>query len=315
MMKTTLLTAFSILLAFNSLAYQVDQTLQVDPNGRVDIENLPGKLRIEGWDRPEVSVKGTLDDKIKDFIFESNGKTTRIEVKDDRNGLHSDDRLDGDLTVMLPRGSDVEVECTNTDIQLSGLNNQLEVELINGDISASELKGLTELSTVNGDIKVKKLAGEVELATINGEIEAIESEVDKARYSTINGEIDLQATASRLSVDSINGDVLLKALSVQDLELNTVNGEIEANVIFVGDNPKVVASSVSGDIALILDPEVSARFTVEAHVGGDIDNRLSDDRPDKDRFGLREELEFQLGDGDARIDMTTVSGDLILKAR
>ena len=312
-MKKLALLSLSLLCSYGVQAAAIDEVLKVEPEGRVEIKNLPGELVIKGWERAEVAIKGELDDRIDNLIFEVKGKVTNIKV--DKQYRKRYEKLQGELIVMLPLGSAVEVASVNTDLTVSGLVNQLKVELVNGDVNASMLSGKTELSTVNGDIKVFNLSGEAELETINGEVKAQEADMDISSYRSVNGDIELEANAGRLTIETINGDVALKALAIEDLTLNTVNGEIEAELGFVGQRPSVTAASVSGDIALILDKNISANIAMEAHVGGDIDNQLSAQQPEKNFMGLSDSLAFQLGDGEVKIDMATVSGELTLKGK
>lgn len=309
------LFSLSLLCSVTAQAYQIDKTVDVDPKGRVDIKNIPGEVTVKGWERPEIFVKGSLDDEITDFIFEVQGKVTTIKVKDKHYKDADHEQFKGALTIMLPHTSDVDVEGVNCDLNVSGVSNKLEVGLVNGDVIAKAIAGNTELNTVNGNINVSDISGDAEFASINGKITAVESNINSATYSTVNGDMLVESTAHRLIVETVNGDVELKALSVEDLELNSVNGEVEADLVLVGEQPRVVAASVSGDISLVLDKAISATFSLEAHVGGDIENKLTSHRPEKDRIGLSEELAFQLGDGDVKIDMTTVSGDLVIKGK
>ncbi len=66
--------------------------------------------------------------------------------------------------------------------------------------------------------------------------------------------------------------------SVDELELSIVGCHIE---IPAEMNPQaqIDMSSVSGGIDLTLPASTSARFTINTHVGGRINNELSDDEP------------------------------------
>ncbi len=58
----------------------VDETLAVKADGLVRIDNVRGRIEVQGWDRNDVSVKGTLDDVTKSFTFETSGSTTTVNV-------------------------------------------------------------------------------------------------------------------------------------------------------------------------------------------------------------------------------------------
>ena len=41
-------------------ATPIDQTRPLDPRGRVEIDNLKGRVEVRAWDRPEVKITGSL---------------------------------------------------------------------------------------------------------------------------------------------------------------------------------------------------------------------------------------------------------------
>ncbi|MDP5130705.1 MAG: hypothetical protein NWQ54_07460, partial [Paraglaciecola sp.] len=89
--------------------------------------------------------------------------------------------------------------------------------------------------------------------------------------------------------------------------LETVNGSLEANMQ-LQKNGEVNASSVGGSIDLNFQQEVSARFDIQAHAGGNIDNRLSEHKVQKDKYGPSRWLTFSLNGGNAKVNVSTVSG-------
>jgi hypothetical protein len=78
---------------------------------------------------------------------------------------------------------------------------------------------------------------------------------------------------------------------------------------------EVRANSVGGDIDLFFQSGVSARFDIQSHAGGRIRNDLSDDKMQRAKYGPRRWLEFSINGGDARVDVSTVGGDVTLGER
>src|SRR5512134_501354 len=90
----------------------VDQKRPAAPDGTVSIENMSGSVKVTGWDRPEVQVKGTLGDG-GELVFDGGEKRTTIEVEaehGDPMGIRSD------LEVFVPPGSSVPIERFQTTI-------------------------------------------------------------------------------------------------------------------------------------------------------------------------------------------------------
>jgi DUF4097 and DUF4098 domain-containing protein YvlB len=58
---------------------------------------------------------------------------------------------------------------------------------------------------------------------------------------------------------------------------------------------------------------LSVRINVDAHAGGRINNELSTDKVEKQKYGPASSLNFTAGEGDGRINIDTVSGRITLK--
>ena len=54
----------------------VDKTLDVRPDGWVRIDNVRGRIEVDGWEKDQVSIEGTLDDEAERLVFETDGATT-----------------------------------------------------------------------------------------------------------------------------------------------------------------------------------------------------------------------------------------------
>jgi DUF4097 and DUF4098 domain-containing protein YvlB len=93
-----------------------------------------------------------------------------------------------------------------------------------------------------------------------------------------------------------------------------VNGDVDSQFNLM-KNGEVRANSIGGDIDLYFQSGVSARFDIQSHAGGSIRNDLTDDRMQKAKYGPRRWLEFSVNGGDARVDVSTVGGDVKLGQR
>ena len=57
-----------------------DRTLAVQPKGTVDISNINGTTRVDGWDLPEVSVHADLGSGVEKVEVNTEGTRTSIRV-------------------------------------------------------------------------------------------------------------------------------------------------------------------------------------------------------------------------------------------
>lgn len=314
--RLTGLTAL-VLLAASQLAWAdareaVDESRAVTANEKIYLEVMSGEISIKAVDSNQFKIVGKLDEKATGYTLDSKDGFTRFEMTMPRqvNYRGSEKSNAADLRVEVPIGSTVEFKGVNSDVSLSGITGGSKISTVNGKIAATKLENLVQLSTVNGEIGSKDNSGQIELSSVNGEIVDVGSS-GRLNYSVVNGSIEARTSAEEISVSTVNGDAKLKMTSTKRLKLSTVNGEIDAELADSA-SPRISGSSVSGDIELKLDTNVSARFDIKASAGGSIDNKLSNDKATKAKYGPARSLQFTLGGGDGSVELSTVSGDVEL---
>lgn len=296
---------------------KVDKRLETSSSPHVEIEHVSGKARIIGWNKNEVYVSGELGDRTEAFTFEKEGDDVMIHVETNHKRLNrkEKDYDDGDdLTIYVPEKSGVSYTAVNAGVQLTSLADSVQVDVVNGDIDASEINGRVKLETVNGDIILKDIRGILHVETVNGDVEGSHKGNELPRIMTVNGNVKLATTSPAVEFESVNGDAKLDLAEINSLSLTTVNGEIEASMA-LDSEADVEASSVGGTISLTMQKDVSARFELEAHAGGEIVNEITDDKQKSAKYGPGKWLEFSVNKGSADVEMSTVHGELIVKTK
>lgn len=297
---------------------EINKTLDVDANSLIEINHVSGEAKVIGWDKNQVKVEGELGDKTESFRFERDGKSVLIivEVKSSQKGWGwSGDSGKGDkLVIYVPLKSRIDYHSPNADLTINNISGGANIEVINGDLRASDLSGRLRLKTINGDIRADNLKGELSLDSVNGDIKAEQLEGEDIVVNTVNGDIDIDSSAKEISADSVNGDIDMNLGQVLDVKTNTVNGSISMGMILM-EGATVRAGSVGGSVELAFQKDIQAKFTIEAHAGGSIKNRITDQRASKAKYGPREWLEFSTGKPTATVDVSTVHGRIVLETK
>ncbi|WP_026376673.1 DUF4097 family beta strand repeat-containing protein [Aestuariibacter salexigens] len=288
---------------------KVDQTLSAPADGYVEIEHMNGRATIKGWDQDEVRVRGELGDRTEEFTFESDGNRTIIKVEVKRSsgwgGWNNDD---GDrLEIYVPENSRIDYTSTNADVDVTGVYGGLDIDVVNGDMEIDDVAGRIRLESVNGDIEAKRLRGDLKAETVNGDIRAEQTESEELIFESVNGDIRVISDSRDIKAETVNGDVELTLDQVEDLNMTTVNGSLEATMNLLS-GADVRATSVGGSISLYFQKDVSARFDIQAHAGGRINNDLTSDQVQKAKYGPSRWLEFSVNGGDGMVEISTVSG-------
>jgi DUF4097 and DUF4098 domain-containing protein YvlB len=301
----------------------IDETRDVDPNEVVDIELINGHITIIGWDRNQIQIKGELSDQAETYDFTSRNGITRFEEEYENRrdwlGINctswfscSGDYDKTELEVFLPENSTLRFEGINAELEISNMAGNTQIEIINGPVVASSLTGRINIETVNGPIETNNLDGRITLSTVNGQIRDRDSIGERVNFSTVNGSIISNSSSERVDADSVSGSVELDLGIIDDLEASSVSGSLIVSLELL-EGGKVELSNVSGYTELLINENASARFDLNTAVGGDIDNDLSDhEARQENRFVNSSELQFSLNGGSGNVDISTVTGDILI---
>jgi DUF4097 and DUF4098 domain-containing protein YvlB len=301
------------LLAFVAIAKQsVDESMEADPKGSVEIEHVSGAAKIVGWDRNEVSVKGELGEYTEEFKFERDGSSIIVHIKQKRTkrGRNNWGSEDGDdLVIHVPMKSKVDYTSTNATLEMQGIHGGVNVDVVNGDMYVDDLIGRIRLESVNGNIEARRLDGDVVIETVNGNITGKHSGKKGLKLSTVNGDIEIDSDSPEVRAETVNGDIELELKEVIEVNMSTVNGSIDVEMV-LQKNGRLEATSVGGSIDLVFQKGVEARFDIEAHAGGSIKNKITDLEQSKAKYGPRRWLKFSTSNPTSTVEVSTVSGSV-----
>lgn len=204
------------------------QTYPLAANGRIELDNLNGPVRVTAWDRNEVKVdaikragnKKSLEKARIQIDSGTNFLSIRTEYPEHNHTFWSDGKHDQPATVeyalTVPRNARLD-----------------EIRLVNGDLDVEGVDGEVHVSCVNGRLTSHNLGGRAELSTVNGKLEAT---VERLR--------------SPLDVSSVNASVVLTLPSDAQaiLEASTVNGGISNDFGILAAKHQWVGHELRGEL-------------------------------------------------------------------
>src|SRR5438477_3767486 len=92
-----------------------ERAVPAEPRGVVDISNVSGRIEVIGWDRPEVNVRGELDEGVERVDVTSEHGRTVVKVVLPHAGHHGD----AELRVKVPKESEVDVSANRKSTRLN----------------------------------------------------------------------------------------------------------------------------------------------------------------------------------------------------
>ena len=264
-----------------------ERAVPAEPRGVVDISNVSGRIEVIGWDRPEVNVRGELDEGVERVDVTSEHGRTVVKVVLPHTGHHGD----AELRVKVPKESEVDVSAVSAEVTTSGVLGEQRLSAVSGDITA-EFAGDLEVKTVSGEVKLK---GHGQPARLH--------------VSSVSGDVRLEHGAGDLEAGTTSGSLVVSLDSAHSVRARTTSGDLhfEGKLTRGAD---LDATSVSGDLKVRASAE--AGYSYEARsVSGDITNCFAA-QPVERHHGSGHALEGTRGEGAGHVRLKTLSGEIQL---
>jgi DUF4097 and DUF4098 domain-containing protein YvlB len=287
-MKKLYVIALETLLPLAAMAEEIDRTLDAAADGSVHISNISGSVKVDGWNRDEVQVKGFLGRNVEELIFDRDGDRITIKVKVPKKGSRD---IKSDLRVSVPRESSIDVATVSADIEVEGVRGYQKLEAVSGDIDTEAFESDVRAGTVSGDVEVR---GQGEDTETHG--------------NSVSGDVVFYRLSGQVTAESVSGDIEIDGGAFDRAGFNTVNGDIEF-VAELRSDGKLTAETVNGEVDLNFQGTVSGRFDIDTF-NGDISNCFGPKPERTSRYAPGQELSFQEGNGDARVTVSTMNGDV-----
>ena len=278
--------------AFPALAATpIDQTRPLDPRGRVEIDNLKGRVEVRAWDRPEVKITGSLGAGVEKLSVEGDRGALHIEVKYPNRANNTEPTV---LVVQVPLQADLEISTVSANIDVHGVApRELSLESVSGDIVANGAPRRAAVESVSGDVVLTFNSGDVEASAVSG---------DLTLNGRLNGEVSVETVSGNMRVDS-RGERLRR------LSASTVSGDIELKAALAADG-EISMESVSGDLTLIAPRDLSAKVSGESFSG---DLNAPGAKIEREEFGPGSSFHTRYGAGKGEVRIETFSGDATLR--
>ena len=282
-----LVILLSMLLSSSTFAQtKVNRGLQLDATGAVRVYNLVGSVRIVGWNRDSVAVRGTLS---KGSTLHMGGRGPGmkmfIEGIDERNPAAAD------IEVMVPARAKVWVKTATASIDVSGVSGSLD------------------LYVVGGNIRVKGNPADVNAEAIDGSI-TITGSPTWVRAKSASGNVILEGSSPDVTVSTVSGKIDIDGTKFEKAKFESVTGSIR----FTGSFERgglVNFDTHSGSIEIGMPAGSPADFDIVS-IAGSIANKLTSSRPLPGRYGRGAELMASSANGGTRIVVRSFKGPVTL---
>ena len=265
---------------------------EADITGKVknlDIDWTNGKVNLAYHKSDTIMLRETSrktipEDKELCWLLEDE----TLHVRYIKESLRLFSTLQKELTITLPEDIDLEevkISSTSGDLLIPSLTAEsLSLDVTSGDIDTCASAPATCVNVTSGDISLV-LEGDTEDLTISstsGDIDLKASKVDSARISTTSGDTKVKIRdAGKVKISCVSGDVYSCLEKLSSLDVNTTSGKITAE--------------------LPSKPGISAKLHTTT---GKIKLELP---------LTQKGSSYVCGDGSAQVELSTLSGNIVLK--
>jgi DUF4097 and DUF4098 domain-containing protein YvlB len=179
---------------------------------------------------------------------------------------------------------------------------------ISADIDGTQ--GEVRVFTTQGDIDVRGGSGYINLETVNGRVN-VESAIGNIDVQSTNGRVSVTDASGDISATTVNGGITLQGIESSDVRAETTSGGVYYDGTIM-DGGRYSLSTHSGDVVVAMQDGVNATFGVSTF-SGNLDTAFPVTVTGTRARGRP--FSFTLGDGSARVELQSFSGDIELTRR
>ena len=272
-------------------ATPIDQTRALQPDGRIQIDNLKGRIQVRAWDRNEVHITGALGEGVEKLVIDGSGDhlVVRVQYPKQMGTWRSTRTEPTDLLLQVPLRASLDIDSVSADVDVAGVaSRDLSIDTVSGDVVAAAAPRSVDIDSVSGDLRVTINSSDVRVETVSGDV-LLRGRLD----GTVHGE----TVSGNLSIASSE--------RLRRVSAGTVSGAVDVRS-GLADGGEIKAETVSGDIHLHMPRTLSARVEASSFSGS---LKAPGAHVNKEEFGPGSSFEQRYGSGSGSIHLETFSGD------
>lgn len=274
-------------------ATPIHETRPLAAGGRIEIDNLKGRIQVRAWDREEVRIEGSLGKGVERLVVQGDRERLEVRTRYPRNNRNTEPSI---LLLTVPRRAELDIESVAADIDVEGVAAaKLAIQSVSGDVVVAAAPRKLDAETVSGTLRITVNSAEVDLGSVSGDVVLRGRLPGKVSAETVSGAIDVANNGER----------------VRALKATTVSGDARVHSALAADG-EIRLESVSGDLRVIAPAALSARVAGESFSG---ELRAPGVRVERPKYGPGASFQARYGSGAGSVRMETFSGDAELELR
>ena len=258
-----------------------------------------GEIQVRGWS--DKSGQRRVDEIQTNPPVVQDGSLIRIGGP----GWNSKD-VSIDYTITVPADTEIRATTGSGDLEVNGLKGPATFTADSGDVKASQIAGDVRAIAGSGAIDLSEIGGQVQANAGSGDI-TLDRIAGDIRLQTGSGELEITDATGKLEASTGSGDVTIRRAAA-DVRIRTSSGDVSVDGN-PGANSYWDVHTVSGDVVLQVPASASFRLYARSS-SGDIEAQIP---VTMEGTSGKHEFQARIGDGKARVEVASSSGDISLK--
>jgi len=292
-----------------------DKTFTVSGPLRIEFNNGGGDSRVTTGPAGEIRIHGEIQ--VRAWSDQSGQRRvdaiqSRPPVSQDGNLITIGDTNSGakdvsiDYTIEVPADAEIRATTGSGTLEVDGLNGPANFIGGSGDIKASHIAKDVQVIAGSGSIDLSDIGGQVQATAGSGDI-TLDRIKDDILLHTGSGSLEITDPGGKLDANTSSGDVTIRG-AAGDIRVRTSSGSVTVDGN-PGANTYWDFHTGSGDVALQVPGTASFRLYARSS-SGDIEATIP---VTMEGTSSKHEFQARLGDGKARVQVTSSSGSISLK--
>jgi hypothetical protein len=294
-----------------SVTGNFDRTISVTAPIRLELANASGDVSIVGSLDDKVHVHGEVrasgmgfgspEERLKDIVsnppIEQKGDTVRIGK--DMRGLHN---VSISYVIEVPHDTDVSTTVASGSQTIRNVSGPVKVESASGSIRVENVERMTSLVTMSGSIDAAHIRDGIRASSASGSVVVADIKGD-VRINSLSGSTQVSKPGGRVEADSASGSVEVRD-AMRDVKAHAASGmlDVRGNP---GSNSYWDLKTVSGVVQLGIPSDANFQLSAEA-----VSGQIRADVPIVIEEQGKHSLRARIGNGGARVEVRTVSGEI-----
>lgn len=270
--------------------------------GNIKIENLAGKVTIQGWARNEIYIHARLGEHVERLLFEVDEDDAKIEVVLPHR-FKRKSKAQSEVIIYLPTQCTIEFEGVSSSISISNTEGRRhKIETVSGDIETDNVQGDLKIESVSGNVKLSLSNSNHDIETVSGDI-LVNGKPISVDIESVSGNINVSFLQEWASIETVSGKISVQGTSISSLDVNSHSGDISYSG-GIQEEAEIDIESFSASVELLLDAPYSGDYKLQTFSG-----KTHIEFPTQS-YGPSKNLSTSHGEGDRTIRAESFSGNI-----